>query len=102
MTPSEHLKLPSVADVREGVIAARIAAHAADIARGNKAAIERNLEMSKARRSFDWEKQIELAIDPQKVRLYHEEGKSPEGDVCSMCGEFCAMKRVKDFFQSSD
>jgi phosphomethylpyrimidine synthase len=56
--------------------------------------------MSKARKVFDWEKQIELSIDPEKARRYHEEGKSLEKDVCTMCGEFCAIKRVQDFFQS--
>jgi phosphomethylpyrimidine synthase len=101
VTPSEHLKLPSVEDVREGVIATRIAGHAADIARGNKKAFQRDLEMSKARKNFDWERQIELAIDPEKARRYHEEGKSGEKDVCTMCGEFCAMKRVKEFFNSA-
>jgi phosphomethylpyrimidine synthase len=97
VTPSEHLKLPSVEDVREGVIATRIAGHAADIARGNRKAFQRDLEMSRARKNFDWEKQIGLSIDPEKARLYHKEGKSLERDVCTMCGEFCAMKRVKDF-----
>jgi phosphomethylpyrimidine synthase len=100
VTPSEHLKLPSVEDVREGVIATRIAGHAADIARGSKKAFQRDIEMSKARKAFDWEKQIELSLDPEKARRYHEEGKSGEKDVCTMCGEFCAIKRVKDFFES--
>ncbi len=99
VTPSEHLKLPSVEDVREGVIATRIAGHAADIVRGNRNAIQQDWEMSKARRSFDWEKQIRLSIDPEKARRYHEEGRSKTKDVCTMCGEFCAMKRVKDFFE---
>ncbi len=98
VTPSEHLKLPSVEDVREGVIATRIAGHAADIARGNQRAFQRDFEMSKARKNFDWERQIELAIDPMKARRYHDEGRSGEKDVCTMCGEFCAIKRVKDFF----
>jgi phosphomethylpyrimidine synthase len=98
VTPSEHLKLPTVEDVREGVIATRIAGHAADIARGNKKALEQDIEMSKARKAFDWERQIERSIDPEKARRYHEEGKSGEKDVCTMCGEFCAIKRVKDFF----
>jgi phosphomethylpyrimidine synthase len=101
VTPSEHLKLPTVEDVREGVIATRIAGHAADIARGNRKAFQRDLEMSKARKDFDWEKQIELSIDPEKARRYHEEGKSGEKDVCTMCGEFCAMKRVKEFFNEA-
>ncbi|MCX8116709.1 MAG: phosphomethylpyrimidine synthase ThiC [Desulfobacterota bacterium] len=98
VTPSEHLKLPTPQDVREGVIATRIAGHAADIARGLRRAIERDIEMAKARRDFDWERQIELAIDPEKARRYHEEGKSRTEDVCTMCGEFCAIKRVKEFF----
>ncbi len=101
VTPSEHLKLPTVEDVREGVIATRIAGHAADVARGNKKAFQKDLEMAKARMAFDWEKQIELSIDPKKARRYHEEGKSGAEDVCTMCGEFCAIKRVKDFFANS-
>ncbi len=101
VTPSEHLKLPTVEDVREGVIATRIAGHAADIARGNKKAVERDLEMSKARMAFDWERQIKLSLDPEKARRYHEEGKSGEKDVCTMCGEFCAIKRLKDFFDKA-
>jgi phosphomethylpyrimidine synthase len=101
VTPSEHLKLPSIEDVREGVIATRIAAHAADIARGNQKAFQRDLEISKARKNFDWKRHIELSVDPEKARRYHDEGRSGEGDVCTMCGEFCAIKRVKDFFQNS-
>jgi phosphomethylpyrimidine synthase len=101
VTPSEHLKLPSIEDVREGVIATRIAGHAADIARGNKKALQRDIEMSTARKAFDWQRQIELSIDPEKARRYHEEGRSAAKDVCTMCGEFCAMKRVKEFFQNS-
>lgn len=100
VTPSEHLKLPSVEDVKEGVIATRIAGHAADIARGNRKAIERDLEMARARKSFDWKRQIELSLDPEKAGRFHEEGKSGEEDVCTMCGEFCAIKRVKDFFRN--
>jgi phosphomethylpyrimidine synthase len=101
VTPSEHLKLPSVEDVKEGVIATRIAGHAADVARGSKRAFKRDLEMAKARMELDWEKQVELSIDPEKARRYHEEGKSAEKDVCTMCGEFCAIKRVKEYFRSS-
>ncbi len=101
VTPSEHLKLPSVEDVREGVIATRIAGHAADVARGNKIAVQRDIEMSKARMAFDWEKQIELSLDPEKAKRYHEQGRSGEKDVCTMCGEFCAIKRLKDFFNKT-
>jgi phosphomethylpyrimidine synthase len=101
VTPSEHLKLPSVDDVREGVIATRIAGHAADIARGNKMALQRDIQMAKARMTFNWEKQIKLSLDPEKARRYHDQGKSGEKDVCTMCGEFCAIKRVKDFFNEA-
>jgi phosphomethylpyrimidine synthase len=99
VTPSEHLRLPSVDDVKEGVIATRIAAHAADIARESQKAFQMDLKMSKARKEFDWEKQIELSIDPEKAKRYHEEGRSTERDRCTMCGEFCAIKKVKAFFQ---
>jgi len=101
VTPSEHLGLPFVEDVREGVIAVRIAAHAAEIARGNKKALERDLEISKARKKFDWERQIELAIDPPKARQYRKQRRSGEKDGCTMCGEFWAIKRVKEFFKNS-
>ncbi len=98
VTPSEHLRLPSVQDVREGVIAARIAAHAADIATGHKGAIERDNEMSKARKNLDWERQISLSIDPSKARKYRSGSKPSSNDVCTMCGEFCAIKIVREYF----
>jgi phosphomethylpyrimidine synthase len=98
VTPAEHLCLPDAKDVREGVIVAKIAAHAADIARGNRAALERDREMSIARKNLDWEKQIALAIDPIKARKYREENPPAEDDVCSMCGKYCAIKQVKDYF----
>ncbi len=97
VTPSEHLGLPSPLDVREGVIVARIAAHAADIARGNEKAIERDRQMSRFRKALDWEGQLRMAIDPEKIRSFRKE-RSLRDDVCSMCGEYCAMKLVKDYF----
>ena len=97
VTPSEHLGLPSPLDVREGVIVARIAAHAADIARGNEKAIERDRQMSRFRKALDWEGQIRMAIDPEKIRSFRKE-RNLHDDVCSMCGEYCAMKLVKDYF----
>jgi phosphomethylpyrimidine synthase len=97
VTPSEHLGLPSPLDVREGVIVARIAAHAADIARGNEKAIERDRQMSQFRKALDWEGQIRMAIDPEKIRSFRKE-RNLSDDVCSMCGEYCAMKLVKDYF----
>jgi phosphomethylpyrimidine synthase len=99
VTPSEHLKLPSIEDVREGVIAARIAAHAADIARGREEAIQINLDMSKARKNLDWDQQISLSIDPKKARAYRSSSEPSSDDVCTMCGEFCAIKIVRDYFK---
>ncbi len=94
VTPSEHLRLPTIEDVKEGVIAAKIAAHAADIARGNKKAIEKELQMAIARHNLNWEKQIEISIDPVKSRKYREESEAYNQKVCSMCGEFCAIDQM--------
>lgn len=101
VTPSEHLRLPSVSDVKEGVIACRIAAHAADIARGNKKAILWDKEMSKARKALNWEKQIELCIDPVKAKAYRSSSKPKSNDVCTMCGDLCAMKMVTEYFDAA-
>ncbi len=92
VTPSEHLGLPSVEDVREGIIASRIAAHIGDIAKGVPGAKEKDLEMSKARKALNWGKQIMLALDPVKAKKYHDKLSSKRKDVCTMCGDFCAMK----------
>jgi len=100
VTPAEHLKLPSPEDVREGVIATKIAAHAADIAKGHPGSIERDHEMSKARKALDWKKQISLAMDPEKAEAYRASSKPSSDDVCTMCGEFCAIKIVRDYFRS--
>lgn len=99
VTPAEHLCLPSVEDVREGVIAARIAAHAADIARGNKKAIEKDRQMSVARKNLDWDTQLRLAIDPKKAKEYREKSPPSEQGVCTMCGKYCAIKQVRKFFK---
>jgi phosphomethylpyrimidine synthase len=93
VTPAEHLKLPSVDDVREGVIASKIAAHAADIVKLGQRARKKDDEMSAARRARDWEKMYSLALDPEKARRYRQEVPSGSDDQCSMCGEFCAIKR---------
>jgi phosphomethylpyrimidine synthase len=100
VTPAEHLKLPSPEDVREGVIAARIAAHVADIARGHPGALHRDAEMSKARKALDWEKQISFSVDPLKARMYRSSSRPSSEDVCTMCGEFCAIKMVREYFKS--
>jgi len=102
VTPREHLGLPSVEDVKEGVIAHKIAAHAADIARGRRGARDRDDAMSRARFDFDWEKQFELALDPEKPRAMHDKavGADPSfsaAPYCTMCGEkFCSMRASHD------
>jgi phosphomethylpyrimidine synthase len=98
VTPSEHLGLPEPADVREGVIVTKIAAHAADLARGNQKAVERDKAMSVYRKALDWEGQIKCAIDPDKIRSFRKE-RDLRSDVCSMCGEFCSMKIMKDYLK---
>lgn len=94
VTPAEHIKLPDEEEVREGVVAARIAALSADLARGMTYAKERNDLMSKARRSLDWPRQELYALDPERLRAKREEGNRPGAETCSMCGEFCAIKRI--------
>ena len=94
VTPAEHLRLPDVHDVKEGLITARIAAHAADIANGIPGAIDWDHAMSKARKELNWEKMYELAIDPDKAREYRKHTNDLE--ACSMCGDMCPMKRAND------
>ncbi len=98
VTPSEHLHLPGPEEVREGVMAARLAAHAADVARGRNAALQWDRKMSEARKALDWSKQIELAIDPEKAKTMWERSGSPGRETCSMCGEHCAILKVKEYF----
>jgi len=96
VTPSEHLGLPDADDVRLGVIASRIAGHAADIVKGVKGAAEWDLEMARARKSLDWEKQARLSLDPKRafaVRSRH----APLGKACSMCGKYCAMDLMEKY-----
>jgi len=95
VTPAEHLKLPDLSDMKEGIIAARIAAHAADIAKGLPGAREWDNKMSAARADIDFPKMIELAIDPDKARAYREESAPESEDTCTMCGKMCAMKNMK-------
>ncbi|MFA6356072.1 MAG: phosphomethylpyrimidine synthase ThiC [Candidatus Omnitrophota bacterium] len=96
VTPSEHLGLPSADDVKAGVIAARIAAHAADIAKGVKGAIDWDIAMSKARKKRDWNRQIGLSIDPKTAREYRKRTHSALKDTCTMCGQYCSMKISED------
>jgi phosphomethylpyrimidine synthase len=93
VTQTEHLSLPDVEDVRSGVIASRIAAHAGDIVKNVPGARERNRQMAIARKKLDWEAQAKLALDPERVRAVH--GRySVKGSACSMCGDYCAMELV--------
>jgi phosphomethylpyrimidine synthase len=99
VTPAEHLGLPSEDDVREGLIASRIAAHAADIVKGVPGAVERDLELARARKRLDWETQRRLAIDPAKFAAVRKRRRS-RTRACSMCGDFCAMRIVGEFLGS--
>lgn len=94
VTPAEHLRLPDIDDVKEGIIACKIAAHAADIAKGIRGAKEWDYQMSLARKKLDWETMFELAIDSEKPRKYRESARPEKEDTCSMCGNFCAVKNM--------
>lgn len=95
VTPSEHIRLPTLEDVKEGVIASRLAAHAADIAKGVKGALDKDVRMAKCRKALDWNGQIALSLNPEKVRALRAETPPAETEVCSMCGEFCAIRTVE-------
>lgn len=94
VTPAEHLRLPDLADVKEGIIASRIAAHAADLAKGIPGARDWDDAMSRARQKLDWEKQFSLAIDPEKARRYRAESTPACEDTCTMCGKMCAVRNM--------
>lgn len=94
VTPAEHLRLPDRDDVREGIIASRIAAHAADIAKGIPGAADWDRSMSEARKKLDWEEMFRLSMDPEKARRYRASSKPEKEDTCSMCGNFCAVKNM--------
>jgi phosphomethylpyrimidine synthase len=100
VTPSEHLSLPDVEDVKQGVISARIAAHAADIVKGVAGAAEWDRKMSLARHSLDWQEQARLSLDPQKAHQMRARF-SPTQATCSMCGPFCAMALTEKYLKIS-
>ena len=102
VTPAEHLRLPNLEDMKEGIIASKIAAHAADIAKGVKGAREWDNEMSKARAEIDWEKMFDLAIDPEKARRYRAESKPHDEESCSMCGKMCSMRTMKKILNGEE
>jgi len=95
VTPSEHLRLPNLEDVHEGIMASRIAAHIADIAKGYPGAMEKDILMAKYRSEFNWDGQIDLSVDPDRSRAWLERSESAKEEGCTMCGEFCAIKLGK-------
>jgi len=102
VTPAEHLRLPTLEDVKEGIIAAKIAAHAADVAKGIPEAAQWDYQMSEARRELDWEKQFELAIDSEKARRYRAESRPEKEDTCTMCGKMCAVRNINKILRGED
>ena len=101
VTPAEHLCLPGPEEVRQGVIALRIAAHAGDIAKGVKGAAEWDERMSRARRNLDWDAMFRLAMEPVKARELRGSHLPAESDLCTMCGQFCAVKRTAQIVRHS-
>ena len=98
VTPAEHLRLPSLEDVREGVMAARIAAHVGDIGKGIKGAKQKDDAMARARKDLNWEDMFKLAIDPVKAKKFRSESKVGEHTECTMCGEYCSIRNLSEEF----
>lgn len=101
VTPAEHLALPTLQDVHDGVIASRIAAHAADIVKGVPGAAEWDLSMARARKALDWEAQMDLAIDSEAARAKRAWREAADTDACSMCGNYCAVKIVNQYMEQA-
>ncbi|MBN2363298.1 phosphomethylpyrimidine synthase ThiC [candidate division WOR-3 bacterium] len=99
VTPSEHVCLPDIEDVKQGLIISKIAAQAANSSRGYKRAVEREIEMARSRKVFDWEKQYSLSVDTGEKARSLRERRPYDGEGCSMCGPFCAIKILEDSFQ---
>jgi phosphomethylpyrimidine synthase len=102
VTPAEHLRLPDLADMKEGIMAARIAAHAADIAKGIPGARRWDDDMARARAALDWEKMLELAMDGEKPRRYRESSLPEHDDSCTMCGKMCAVRNMNRVLEGKD
>jgi len=95
VTPSEHLRLPNLDDVREGIMASKLAAHVADLAKGLPGAFERDARMARYRKEFNWQGQIDLSIDPERAAAWLEKSETAREEGCTMCGELCAIKLGK-------
>ena len=102
VTPAEHLRLPNLEDMKEGIVAAKIAAHSADIAKGIKGAREWDNKMSKARADIDWDTMFDLALEPDKARRYRAESKPHDEESCTMCGKMCSMRTMKKILNGED
>ncbi|MFQ7540003.1 MAG: phosphomethylpyrimidine synthase ThiC, partial [Clostridium sp.] len=102
VTPAEHLRLPDVKDVKEGIIASKIAAHAADIAKGVKGAIDWDHSMAEARGNLDWEAMFSLSMDPQKARTYRAQSTPEREDTCTMCGKMCAIRNMNKILRGEN
>jgi phosphomethylpyrimidine synthase len=102
VTPAEHLRLPTADDMKEGIMASRIAAHAADIAKNIPGARDWDNAMSKARSELDWKRMIELSIDQEKARRYRESSKPEHEDSCTMCGKMCAVRNMNRVHAGKD
>ncbi len=100
VTPAEHLRLPDADDMKDGIIASRIAAHAADVAKGIPGAIEWDNAMSKARKELNWEQMFDLAMDPEKAKAYRASSQPIDQEVCTMCGDLCAVKRSRNILEA--
>lgn len=96
VSPAEHLRHPSVEDIKEGVVAARLAAHSADIAKGIKGALAWDRKMSLARKNRDWQEQIALSIDPARAKEYRASSRPHLSSVCTMCSEYCSIKLIEE------
>ncbi|QEK10997.1 phosphomethylpyrimidine synthase ThiC [Crassaminicella thermophila] len=102
VTPAEHLRLPNLEDMKEGIIAAKIAAHAGDLGKNIKGAKDRDYAMSKARQELNWEKMFELAIDPEKAIRYRKESQPQHEDSCTMCGKMCSMRNMNKVMEGKN
>lgn len=102
VTPAEHLRLPTLEDMKEGIIASKIAAHAGDLAKGIPDADEWDLKMSKARQRLDWEEMFNLSIDDEKARRYRKESSPEHEDSCTMCGKMCSMRNMNRIMEGKN
>ena len=102
VTPAEHLRLPNLDDMKEGIVATKIAAHAADIAKGIEGAIDWDNKMSKARADLDWNAMFNLALEKEKPKKYRAESKPHDEETCTMCGKMCSMRTMKKILEGED